>query len=48
MNNVILNSVMTAVVGRGAKSSSRIAAKVAGARCWGNKGQWSDLGGKSC
>ena len=25
---------MTAVAGRGAKSSSRIAARVAGARCW--------------
>jgi hypothetical protein len=33
MNNVILNSVMTAVVGRSAKSSSRIAARTAGAHC---------------
>jgi hypothetical protein len=34
MNNVILNSVMTAVGGRGAKSSSRIAAKVGRALQW--------------
>src|SRR5215470_10437301 len=34
MNNVVLNSVMTAVVSRGAKSSSRIAAKVGRALQW--------------
>jgi hypothetical protein len=30
-----------------AKGFCRIAARAAGARCWGNKGRWSDLCGKS-
>src|SRR5215469_7186015 len=46
MNNVILSSVMTAVVGRGAKIRPALRRELL-ARTAGNNGRWSDLCGRS-
>ena len=46
MSNPILIRLISDRAAR-AKSSCRIAARVAGARCSGNNGRWSDLCGKS-